>query len=51
MTKKTGSSGSQVLGFSGSREQGERLPALFVGIVLTELAAILALYWFGAHFS
>jgi hypothetical protein len=35
---------------SGSSGSGERLPAIFVGIVVTEIAAILALYWFGVHF-
>jgi hypothetical protein len=27
------------------------LRAIFVAIVLTEVVTVLALYWFGAHFS
>jgi hypothetical protein len=50
------STGSQVLGSSGSQVQGsddssERLPAIFIGIVAVEAIVIAALYWFGVHFS
>ena len=30
---------------------GERLPAIFIGIVLVEVAVIAGLYWFGVHFA
>jgi hypothetical protein len=43
----SGSSGS-----SGPDESsGERLPAIFIGIVLVEALTIAGLYWFGVHFA
>ena len=30
---------------------GERLPLIFVGIVLVEVITIAGLYWFGVHFA
>ena len=30
---------------------GERLPLVFISIVLVEVIAIAGLYWFGVHFA
>ena len=30
---------------------GERLPLVFIGIVLVEVLVIVGLYWFGVHFA
>jgi hypothetical protein len=34
-----------------AQADGERLPRLFVLIVLVEAVTIAALYWFGRHFA
>jgi len=31
-------------------DPSERLPAVFIGIVVVEFAVILGLYWFGTYF-
>jgi hypothetical protein len=46
----SGSAGSS--GSSGPDDSsGERLPAIFIGIVLVEALTIAGLYWFGVHFA
>jgi hypothetical protein len=32
-------------------EEKERLPAVFLGIVVIEVLTIAGLYWFGAYFA
>jgi hypothetical protein len=33
-----------------NESSAERLPAVFIGIVLVEALTIAGLYWFGVHF-
>ena len=35
----------------GPQPAAERLPLIFIGIVVVEIFAILALYWAGAYFA
>ena len=54
MTKPLpGSAGSGVAAGSTAPDDsaGERLPLIFIGIVLVEVIVIAGLYWFGVHYA